>query len=321
MTAPTAPVDERTDRTEPTTGTPRRTTGRWVALVIGLAALLVAGMVVNSQSGAPDGTGELVAVSMNEFGYEPASLDLDAGSYTFEITNDGNAIHQWALSQVGEHGDHLADTGELAAGEATTLTVDLPGGVYEFACHVPGHYEAGMHGELAVMGADGTVPDVPAEPAGHDDAPAPGAHDDDAPAHDDAPGAHDDAPAPGGHDDADAAHDDAPADHHDPATDDRAAGAGEVVEVSMTEFAYAPQTLELAAGTYTFEITNDGQVPHEWALAQAGEHHGHGASTRQLASGESQELTVDLAPGEYRYMCHIEGHLEAGMEGTLVVTG
>lgn len=120
-------------------------------------------------------------------------------------------------------------------------------------------------------------------------------------------------------------------DSHSPVSDDHqaetTAGAGpdgstgaEVIAISMTEFTYSPANLELEAGTHVFEVTNNGQVPHELALAKAGAHHGHGAATRELAPGETQALTVELTPGEYSYMCHIAGHLEAGMEATLTVT-
>lgn len=171
-----------------------------------------------------------------------------------------------------------------------------------------------------VAASDAVVPQAQQEePAAGDDGADPGAV-----AGDGQPDAAEE-PAGDRHDAAEGHHDTTGDDHDqsggdDPAADGEQAAGGDVVEVSMTEFAYEPSHLELEAGTYTFVITNDGAVPHEWALAEAGEHHGHGASTRQLASGESQELTVELTPGEYAYMCHIEGHLEAGMEGSLTVT-
>lgn len=94
---------------------------------------------------------------------------------------------------------------------------------------------------------------------------------------------------------------------------------GDTIPVSMTEFAYHPENLELSAGTYTFAVTNDGAAPHEWMLATGAEHDDHFAETRELAAGETQEVEVTLEEGTYEYACHIPGHYEAGMKGTLTV--
>lgn len=108
----------------------------------------------------------------------------------------------------------------------------------------------------------------------------------------------------------------------DSGTDEEAAdyAPGDTIPVSMTEFAYQPDDLELAAGTYTFAVTNDGAAPHEWLLSRPGNHDGRFAETRELAAGETQEIEVTLKPGTYEYACHIPGHYEAGMKGTLTVT-
>lgn len=105
--------------------------------------------------------------------------------------------------------------------------------------------------------------------------------------------------------------------------DGEAAGGyapGDTIPVSMIEFSYGPTQLELPAGRYTFAITNDGAAPHEWALSAVGDHGHHFAQTRQLAAGASQELEVTLEPGVYEYACHVPGHYEAGMKGTITVT-
>lgn len=94
--------------------------------------------------------GDTIAVSMAEFSYGPDQLELPAGRYTFAISNDGAALHEWALSAAGDHGDHFAQTRQLAAGATQELEVTLEPGTYEFACHIPGHYEAGMKGTITV---------------------------------------------------------------------------------------------------------------------------------------------------------------------------
>ncbi|HEX2027978.1 MAG TPA: copper-containing nitrite reductase [Nitriliruptorales bacterium] len=96
---------------------------------------------------------------------------------------------------------------------------------------------------------------------------------------------------------------------------------GDTIAISMSEFAYSPDHLDLPAGTYTFVVTNDGAVAHEWVLGANGANDDNRAGTRRLARGEAQRVEVTLEPGSYEYGCHIPGHYQAGMRGTLSVTG
>ena len=96
------------------------------------------------------------------------------------------------------------------------------------------------------------------------------------------------------------------------------AATGKTVEVSLVDFALEPGTVRLdAPGTYTFEVTNDGQAQH--ALEIDG--NGVEEETDTLGPGESGEVTVELAAGEYELYCPVDGHRANGMEGTLVVAG
>jgi plastocyanin len=94
-----------------------------------------------------------------------------------------------------------------------------------------------------------------------------------------------------------------------------AAGA-ETVEVSGTDFAFEPSTIELdTAGEYTFRLTNDGESPH--ALEIDGE--GIEEETATIGPGETAELTIELAEGEYEMYCPVGDHRDRGMEGVLRV--
>lgn len=94
-------------------------------------------------------------------------------------------------------------------------------------------------------------------------------------------------------------------------------GEGEPVYVSAENF-YFEMPRELAAGTYTFIVTNptDGTEHNfeiegndqEWALPAP------------VAPGESATLTVELAPGEYQVYCPVSDHQHIGMALTLTVT-
>lgn len=94
--------------------------------------------------------GQPVQVAMTEFTFGAKTITVPAGEVTFEVVNDGVAPHQFAIGTPGSRTGDVADSGDLGAGEATTLTVDLAPGTYEIGCHVPGHYEAGMKAVLVV---------------------------------------------------------------------------------------------------------------------------------------------------------------------------
>jgi plastocyanin len=92
-------------------------------------------------------------------------------------------------------------------------------------------------------------------------------------------------------------------------------GGGEVVEVSLSEFALEPASFSLEPGSYTFHVVNDGSIVH--ALEVQGE-----VETEDLQPGDSADLDVDLSePGEYEIYCPVDDHKGMGMEGTITVGG
>lgn len=93
--------------------------------------------------------------------------------------------------------------------------------------------------------------------------------------------------------------------------------SGEAIAISLQEWQLDPSQLTLSAGTYTFEASNDGTMPHGFALV--GE--GVDAATPDLSfsPGGQQSFTVELTPGTYELLCPVPGHKEAGMVGTLTV--
>jgi plastocyanin len=96
------------------------------------------------------------------------------------------------------------------------------------------------------------------------------------------------------------------------------AGGGEVVEVSLSEFALTPASFSLEPGSYTFHVVNDGSVVHALEVeGPLGE-----VETADLAPGESADLDVDLSePGDYEMYCPVDSHKDKGMEGTITVGG
>jgi len=89
-------------------------------------------------------------------------------------------------------------------------------------------------------------------------------------------------------------------------------GAREI-EITGTSFAFDPEEITVAAGEdITIVLTAD-DILHDFTLEDA---EGHvAADAGETASGG---MRID-EPGTYTYYCSVEGHREAGMEGTLVV--
>lgn len=97
-------------------------------------------------SGGGGGGGETVAISETEFAIDPAEVTTQAGEVTFDITNDGSALHN--LEIEGNGVEEVSD--DINGGESTQLTVNLEPGTYEMYCAIPGHAEQGMEGEVTV---------------------------------------------------------------------------------------------------------------------------------------------------------------------------
>ena len=76
-------------------------------------------------------------------------------------------------------------------------------------------------------------------------------------------------------------------------------------------------TEEFAAGSYTFEVVNEGSATHDFVVERDGN---DVAGTDTIAPGSSTTLTVDLEPGEYVFYCSIGNHRAMGMEVTVTVT-
>ena len=88
------------------------------------------------------------------------------------------------------------------------------------------------------------------------------------------------------------------------------------VPVSETEFKITLPKSTLAAGSYSFEVKNDGKIEHDLVV----QGNGVDEKTPTIGPGESATLKVDLTPGTYDVYCSIPGHKQAGMDLKLTVT-
>lgn len=107
----------------------------------------------------------LMETDDGEMLFDPRQLDFKAGeTVVFTITNVGEAEHEFVMDTLANNAKHkelMARFPEmehddpnairLQPGEKGTIVWTFANaGTFEFACLIPGHYEAGMHGELTV---------------------------------------------------------------------------------------------------------------------------------------------------------------------------
>ncbi len=97
--------------------------------------------------------------------FSPELLEVRSGEQVkFVIRNAGSVSHEFFLGTKGENKGHaamMAAMPDMKHDDANAKTVE-PGqsatllwrftrkGEFEFACLIPGHYEVGMHGQVAV---------------------------------------------------------------------------------------------------------------------------------------------------------------------------
>ena len=91
------------------------------------------------------------------------------------------------------------------------------------------------------------------------------------------------------------------------------------VTLQATEVDFAielPQT-DLAAGSYTIEVANEGDATHDLVIEDASGN--EVAASEVIAPGQSGRVEVSLQPGEYVFYCSIGNHREMGMEVAVTV--
>ncbi|HEY3333592.1 MAG TPA: plastocyanin/azurin family copper-binding protein [Candidatus Limnocylindrales bacterium] len=88
--------------------------------------------------------------------FSPSAVSVARGeTITFEVTTMGPTAHEFmvgpadAVAADEEGTPEVADIGMM---QTKSLTYTFDGaGPYAFACHVTGHYEAGMRGTIAIV--------------------------------------------------------------------------------------------------------------------------------------------------------------------------
>jgi uncharacterized cupredoxin-like copper-binding protein len=97
-----------------------------------------------------------LTVKLADFSVTPDTTEVKAGKpYLFAVTNTGATTHEFVLEQADAVDDPLAkvadgakaeaEAEDIAPGETKTVLWTFPTpGDYQMACHLPGHFEAGM---------------------------------------------------------------------------------------------------------------------------------------------------------------------------------
>ena len=97
--------------------------------------------------------------------FSPAELRVVEGTRVRFVVVDGDPInHELIVGPPSVHARHARGTeaehpsipGEVSVGPGGTAVTTFrfaDAGTFEFACHLPGHYEFGMRGEVVVVPA------------------------------------------------------------------------------------------------------------------------------------------------------------------------
>ena len=104
-------------------------------------------------SEAPSGPVTQLDVSSPSDGglvFQPDGLQAKPGNVAITYDNPSPVPHSIAVASA--NGNVLGQVQQFAAGKQTLDLNDLKPGKYVFYCTVPGHREAGMQGDLTVLG-------------------------------------------------------------------------------------------------------------------------------------------------------------------------
>ncbi|AXO89031.1 copper-binding protein [Pseudomonas parafulva] len=116
-----------------------------------------------------------VQVVLKDIAFEPGKLQVKAGeTVRFVLINEGKLVHEFNLGDAAMHAEHQKEMAAMAGmdhgqmdhaahgHDAANTVLVQPGqraeltwtfrqsAPIEFACNVPGHYQAGMVGQLTI---------------------------------------------------------------------------------------------------------------------------------------------------------------------------
>lgn len=126
--------------------------------VLAIIALVAAGACAPAQSG--DRT---VVIDIEYSAFSPQKLEFQKGETVRFVLNNGDPIdHEFIVGDEAVQGVHEQGTERLHGGkdgevsvpageDAETSYTFTESGTLIFGCHLPGHYDYGMRGEIRVQ--------------------------------------------------------------------------------------------------------------------------------------------------------------------------
>ena len=253
---------------------------------------------------------ETIRLEMSEFAFDPVDLAFKVGQpYKLELVTVGDVKHEFtagdffrsvafrkAEDEFSEVKVPFFTEVEVFPGQQADLYfIPCHAGSYDTVCEIEGHLEAGMHGHIEVTGESSDLAlaanMVPFSAGGW--------------------------VLDGAQRVSDANWD-----------------AKEHVELEMGDFWFEPEELHLKVDQpYVLELVNTGDVKHEWtstgffatiafrkAENEASELKAPRPTEVEVFAGKRTELyLIPTEVGEFEMVCEIEGHLEAGMHGHIIV--
>lgn len=88
------------------------------------------------------------------------------------------------------------------------------------------------------------------------------------------------------------------------------------IQTDPVQLAFVPTALTAPAGKITIVMTNKSPIQHSVAIDAPGD-----VAGQIVNMGQTSTTTATLKAGSYTYYCTVPGHRQAGMVGTLTVTG
>lgn len=123
-------------------------------LVASLGASSAVGLAACSEDDITSGDADdQVSVSLRDFDISPERIKVTAGEVKFEVTNEGDRVHEFAIRTPSG----VERTGEIEPGESDSLTVDLPEGTHRVFDPLRDYQDRGMTARVIAVENDGTV--------------------------------------------------------------------------------------------------------------------------------------------------------------------